>query len=517
MFYEKQKILIKRLCRRVPKLGGHILQMDTGLGKTRTSLEIARRLKRPVLCLVPTNLIDDWITEQAKLGGPEFQVLRNYADRPKLTGNVLASYHCLNFPEFIGAVNERPRTLIVDELANFKNENAARSKLLRKITRSKKHYGIGLTATVIENEITELYNLLRIVAPKFMSPTRWLSDHAVVDSWGTVVEYRNLRKFRKKAMRYLSRLRRDEVNDMPSQTKGRDYIFMLEPPAEFIDEHLRSAGKLLARLGQLRDSMVMAEMAGSEDEEATNLYNATIHKVTSMRRIAKLRAQLCDVSGLGSAKVAFIRKLFVRWSGSDSKFSGFPCLIFCDNVEQAKRLRDEIRGWGFETGLITGATPHKKRKALRDAFNSGTLPVIVSSAAGSRGNNLQSGKSLIHYSIPWTDAVMKQRNRIRRVSSSAKQQKYILLVLKNTVDEYLLSIVRDKAHQASVFDDGSADFVKSRSKSWTAFLTELTKKGDKCGRTTNVSKKEIGARNHGDEGRSRGYTDERFWRRKRKN
>lgn len=516
MFYKKQLMLIKRLCRRVPKLGGHILQMDTGLGKTRTSLEIARRLKRPVVCLVPTGLIDDWIVEQRKLGGADFQVLKNYAMPEALSDHVLASYHCLNFPEFIRAVNSRKRTIIVDELANFKNEKAQRSKQLRKIMRGKVHYGIGLTATVIENAIEELYNLLRIVAPKFMSPTRWLSDYAVVDSWGTVVEYRNLQKFRKKAMRYLSRLRRDEVEDLPSQTKGRDYVFMIEPPAEFVDEHLRSAGKLLSRLGQLRDSMVMAEMAGSEDEEATKLYEATVHRVTSMRRIAKLRAQLCDVSGLGSAKVAFIRKLFQRWTQPDSGFSGFPCLIFCDNVEQAKALRDIIASWGFVAGLITGATPQKKRTALRNAFNAGTLSVIVSSAAGSRGNNLQGGKSLIHYSIPWTDAVMKQRNRIRRASSKAKQQKYILLVLKNTVDEYLLSIVRDKAHQARVFDEGSADFVKSRSKSWTVFLKELMTKGGPNAVTPDAKEKQSAGK-HRNKGCPRGYTDERFWCRKRQN
>lgn len=513
MLYKSQAKILKRLQTRLDKRFGQVVQMDTGLGKTRVGLISADKNDLPVVFVVPSNMIDEWIAERASLGvRSEFQVLRKFDKPVALTNWVLASYNCLTYPAFTKAVGDRPRFIVVDELANFKNETAARTKQLQKLTETNSHRVVGLTATLVENSILELFTQVHIVAPKFMTRQRFINRHVVYNQWGGVDGYCKMNKFKRKAKRYILRLRREEVvHELPSKTVGHDYIYFVDPPVQHLERHKNTAGSLSKSLRRIRDAMAAAEMAGNEDEEAEQQYAATVGRVNSVRRIAALRKQLCDPQGLGRAKVEFIKKLFKHWlaPGKRGAFSGFPCVVFCDDVEAATALRDEIESWGFSVGLVTGATSWKARAELRRQFNAGELPVLVSSAAGSRGNNLQAGASLIHYSIPWNDAQLKQRNRIRRASSTAKEQRYILLVLRGTVDEHLLSIVRDKQHQASVFDAGTVDFVKSRSQTWTEFLQQLLRK-----EKPHVEKARKPARKHRNEGRPGGCSNERYWHRR---
>jgi superfamily II DNA/RNA helicase len=123
-------------------------------------------------------------------------------------------------------------------------------------------------------------------------------------------------------------------------------------------------------------------------------------------------------------------------------------------------------------GLYIGATTRKKRIQIQEDFNAGKIKILIASSAGTRGIDLPNGKSVINYDLPWHEAVMVQRNRITRIVASGEKRIFVL-VLKNSLDAYVYQIVRDKAVQATVLDEGAATMIKSRSQSWSSYLRRL--------------------------------------------
>src|SRR5512146_1185950 len=150
---------------RRPMCGRAILADEVGLGKTIEAGIImkelaARGMARRVLILAPASLVEQW---QAELETKFFEKFDTPVEPEdwRHTTKAIASYQgaVANAPEILQASWD---LVIVDEAHNVKNHTTAVHQLLRQVDRN---FMLLLTATPLQNNLRELYNLVTLLRP----------------------------------------------------------------------------------------------------------------------------------------------------------------------------------------------------------------------------------------------------------------------------------------------------------------------------------------------------------------
>lgn len=105
--------------------------------------------------------------------------------------------------------------------------------------------------------------------------------------------------------------------------------------------------------------------------------------------------------------------LYVDRDGNSQK--GKPSIVFSDSLAGAKLIHEELRRRGLRSALYHGGLTASARDSVRLGFDpKGSGPpkhdVIVSTASGEAGLNLQRGKAIHHYDVPQTMKSHAQRS-----------------------------------------------------------------------------------------------------------
>src|SRR5687768_16200012 len=152
---------------RAPMRGRAILADEVGLGKTIEAGLIlkelsVRGLARRVLIITPASLVGQW---QAELQTKFFENLATPL-KPgdwKRHTKFIVSYDRARVGKHREAIMKQPwDLLIVDEAHKVKNHNSANYKLVHEIDRN---FLLLLTATPLQNNLRELYNLITLLRP----------------------------------------------------------------------------------------------------------------------------------------------------------------------------------------------------------------------------------------------------------------------------------------------------------------------------------------------------------------
>jgi len=99
-----------------------------------------------------------------------------------------------------------------------------------------------------------------------------------------------------------------------------------------------------------------------------------------------------------------------------------PFVVFAISVDTVYEVKRFLENRGVECFLIVGGQdPGERRKAISGFTDADQLGrrVLVSSAAGGEGINLQAARRLVHFDLPWNPMVLEQRiGRVHRVGSA---------------------------------------------------------------------------------------------------
>ncbi len=143
-----------------------------------------------------------------------------------------------------------------------------------------------------------------------------------------------------------------------------------------------------------------------------------------------------------------------------------PFVVFAQSVDTVYEIKRYVEREGILCCLIVGGQDPGERRRMIDQFTSSERlgrRVLVSSAAGGEGINLQISRRLIHFDLPWNPMVLEQRiGRVHRIGTvDTVLVDTILLKDSREADIYvrlmqrLLSIVADltddEALQAQYF------------------------------------------------------------------
>jgi len=475
--------------------GRVLLADEVGLGKTIEACLLLREfllrgLARRVLILVPAPLVSQWREELESKFGLEFAVpdgaeVRNRPDYWQQNDLVLASMSLAKSRSHFDAVTAPVWDLvIVDEAHHCKNRDTLGWKL---VDRLKRRHLFLLTATPVQNNLVELYNLLTLLEPGYLkTEAQFRKDYV---RRGNPFDPRNRERLRSLLGQVMIRNTRSLVNiNLPPRyaqtivvTPGQDEAELYRKldgylRRRYILSHLqnrgsRSAGDPASSSGDggthgpaMFNGNSSDDFPGRVDTEesipsASNdgaplvltrmhlnhlLLAAGSHPTTLLGMLERLAAE--DPQAVPLLEHART----IRRSAKETKLIDLlranpegKTLVFASFLATLRRLGDVLSETGIPFTVFSGdQTAAAKDQAVAEFRN--RVPVMLCSESGGEGRNLQFANTLINFDLPWNPMRIEQRvGRIHRIGQT--REVFIFnLCTAESIEAKILRLLNDK-------------------------------------------------------------------------
>ena len=413
-----------------------ILADDMGLGKTAQALahllleKEAGRLDRPVLVVLPTSLVFNWMNEAARFA-PALSLLALQGGDRKLRFDeiprhdaVLTTYPLL-WRDAAELTRFKYHLLILDEAQTVKNSRSRGAEVVRRIDA---RHRLCLTGTPLENHLGELWSQFDFLLPGFLGGAASFARYwrVPIEKQGDTAR-RNL--LAQRIRPFLLRRRKEEV--APEL-----------PPKTIILRKVELTG------GQ-RDlyEAVRASMDATVREEITHKGFGR-SRIVILDALLKLRQVCCDprlVKAPVARKVKERAKLDLLMTMLPELVDeGRRILVFSQFTGMLALIEQETKRAGIDHVVLTGSTTDREDPVRR--FQFGDVPVfLISLKAGGVGLNLTSADTVIHYDPWWNPAVENQAtDRAHRIGQDKPVFVYKLIVA-GSIEEKILALQERKA------------------------------------------------------------------------
>lgn len=409
--------------------GRAILADEVGLGKTiEAGLIIAelkvRKVIERVLILVPAGLKSQWVQEMADKFG--WQAMGSARDQGWLW--VLSIDTAKRDPLFSQLQYVQWDMVIVDEAHHLKNTRTLNYQLVAGLRAT---HMLLLTATPMENQLTELYSLVNLVKPGLFGPYLRFYRQFILDKRTP----KNARQLRDILSRVMVRNQRHQVGfDFQPRAVTLWPINLSEPERTLynsLTQALRQEyrNRLGANVTILPLITMQRELCSSPHALAPTLLS---QDWLGSRKDDLIRlAESIDMTSKVQAVLDLIRTL----SGQ--------VLIFTEYRRTQMLLVRQLQTQGIEAAAFHGGLRPQERDRLVEWFRSGDR-VLVSTEAGGQGINLQFCHQLVNFDLPWNPMRIEQRiGRVHRLGQEHPVEIYNLFAM-DTVEEDILRLLHEK-------------------------------------------------------------------------
>jgi superfamily II DNA or RNA helicase len=446
--YMYQRETVRRVLRHFK--GRALLADEVGLGKTIEACMVLkeywmRGLVRKALVLTPPSLVSQWKGELSEKFGllPVSPDTAEFRRDPLSFWNegplVVASIAMARLEPHASAIAAVPWDMvIVDEAHCLKNRTSANWQLVDSLH---KKFILMLTATPVENNLVELYNLITLLKPGLLATEAGFRKSYVTPgkprtpknaaNLRTMLGDVMIRNTRAAADVQLPRRIAATVAVAPSETEDRVYDLV----SHFVAERYRAAGGKHAPTLALD---LMQRQAGSSPQAlsrsvARALREETWVKAGDRRELEAILDLACRVEQ--SSKGAQLGRMLSTHPGKAVVFTEF-----LPTLDHLARVCDEH---GISYSLFSGDLSRADKDAsiarCRDHAK-----VRLSTGAGGEGRNLQFADTVVNFDLPWNPMRIEQRvGRVHRIG-----QDHDVFVFnfcqEGTVEEHLLRVLHDK-------------------------------------------------------------------------
>jgi SNF2 family DNA or RNA helicase len=440
--------------------GRGMLCDEVGLGKTIEAglvlkEYLARNVVQQVLVITPAALVEQWREEMAVKFGlgdfvssadTEFRALgvQAWEHFPRL----IASLATARRPEHRTQIAQIPYDLvIVDEAHHLKNRSSTSWKFVNDLQRK---YILLLTATPVENNLDELYNLITLLKPGQLKTPREFRKQFVVR--GDPRLPKNRGQLRELLGDVMVRHTRSQVNMKLPPRQANTIRLSLKPQeailyetvSDYIRAHLRQNGSdsTASSLRQVDrfTLLTLQREVGSSPQAA----EPTLRSLAARARDAAQHNQLTALADESTRVTAWTKAealeklLHSILSSADEKV-----IIFTHFRRTLDLLAKNLRAIGVPLVVYHGEMDTKaKNQAINDFEHH--YQVLLSTEAAGEGRNLQFCRTMINFDIPWNPMRIEQRiGRIHRIGQTREVRIYNLSA-RGTVEDYLLELLDQK-------------------------------------------------------------------------
>lgn len=433
--------------------GRALLCDEVGLGKTveagiATLEYVMRGLARKILILCPPSLVGQWENEMKRKFNQDF--IR--ADDPafKKMGNQ-AWAHCDKVIASLDTAKRKNNSdeisklhydlVIADEAHHLKNR---KTKAWQFVNAINKKYIFLLTATPVQNNLEELYNLITLLKPGQLKTYRYFRKNFVEGKEG--IEAKNVDKLKGLLSEVMIRNKRNNVD--VTFTKRQAYtktVSLLDHERElyddistFIRNKYREEQPVLGRF-QLKS--LQEQMGSTFQSSSRSLDRLAGHDKLppfdrkALQRFSERARELANQEAESSPKM---RQLTTILSDFNDKM-----LVFTKYKATQSFLAQTLKDKGFKVAEFHGGLPRKEKESQVQYFRE-EADVLVSTEVGGEGRNLQFCNGMINFDLPWNPMAIEQRiGRIHRIGQPRDVFVYNL-VAENTLEHYILNMLDRK-------------------------------------------------------------------------
>ena len=424
--------------------GRALLADEVGLGKTIEAglvLKefVLRGMVRSALILVPPALVSQWRDELtfkfdlAPLTTEDAIFQKDAAAGWAADGVLVASLALARSARHRELVATRERDLIiVDEAHHAKSHGTETWKLLDAL---RSRFLLMLTATPVENDLEELYNLVTLLKPGQLG-TRAAFKKAYVARNDPCVP-RNPEALRQLLADVMIRNTRAVVGvSLPPRHAS---TLCLEPTPLEARVHARLTDLLRERFQDVRERLFLGLLLQEACSSLAALRSTLEARGGGLDEA--LRGELAALSDeLPPTGVTTKEERLVRFL----KESKEPALVFSRFRATASRLEQVLEREGVTWAAFHGGMTAAAKDAAVEAVRAGRAQALLATQVGGEGRNLHFLRTLVNVDLPWNPMEIEQRiGRVHRLG----QQREVLIVnlaLKGTVEDRILEVLDQK-------------------------------------------------------------------------
>ena len=442
--------------------GRALLADEVGLGKTIEALLVfkeysQRGMIKSGLILTPTPLVSQWREElQSKfeldIPSTDDADYRAKGDAFWKSPFILASINLAKSKKNFALVTEREYDIvIVDEAHHLKNRNTLNWKLINGL---KKRFLLLLTATPVENNLMDLYNLITLLKPgqlktaaAFKQEFMTRGDPTDPQNRGKLKELlaqvmiRNTRAIAKLdiPLRFAQTIRVDPTPD--ESVFYRRVCALVQQVNETGTGNRLLLKNLLAEAGSSPQavSLTLSRALGKRD--------FLPEQETEMRAISAMSRTMGD-----SSKNKVLLKLIRSTPG---KF-----IVFVKYMGTLESLSDFLARHKIPHALFHGSMNNKQKDEQLGIFRA-EKDILVTTEIGGEGRNLQFCHQMVNYDLPWNPMKIEQRiGRIHRIGQDKEVMIYNLCAA-GSIEDLILEVLDRKINMFELVI-GEIDMILGR-------------------------------------------------------
>jgi SNF2 family DNA or RNA helicase len=425
---------------------GRVLLCDeVGLGKTiEAGMLIKEYLMRGmiknVLILTPAPLVSQWKEEMLSkfhiefltTDDIEFQTTSDDCWRNRfIIASISTAKSSKNMPNVIEQFYD---LVVVDEAHHLRNRKTLSWQLVNQI---KKKFVFLITATPVQNNLIELFNLITLLKPgQFKTEKLFKQEYIQKGNQKTPANKENLRELLRDVMIRNTRSAIDlklpkrfatTIRIEPTAVEREIYITINEylRKSDFkkpiINLFLREAGSsphaLKHTLMNIEKSPCNPPLIKGGEGELKNILDA----IDSIGDTCKGRSLI---------------EILIK--NPDEKK-----IIFTQYIKSMDYITGTLNRQGIPYVTFRGDMPLREKDSSIARFKN-EIPVLVSTESGGEGRNLQFCNTIINFDLPWNPMRIEQRiGRLHRIGQ--KRDVFIFnLSVKDTIEDYIIDILDSK-------------------------------------------------------------------------
>lgn len=420
--------------------GRAILADEVGLGKTIEAGLIlkeymVRGLVRKVLILVPASLVLQWVRELNQKFGIAAVAQKKTYMWTQYDVIVASMDTAKREPHRSIVLDQEYDMLIIDEAHKLKNRKTTNYQFVLNI---RKKYCLLLTATPVQNDMGELYNLITLLKPgQLGGQSRFQADYVAHKRMP-----KNEERLQAELAKVMIRNRRSDggvsftkrhVRNIPLTLSEEEWT-LYRGVTDFVRQRSKDAGCGAGNLLSL--VTLQREVCSSRDAvflTLVNLFKKTPEDSPYRNRIWELVHLIKQITANTKAE-----KTMELISGMGEK-----AIVFTEYRATQEYLLHFFKSRGLSAVPYRGGMNRGKKDWMMDLFR-GRAQVLVATEAGGEGINLQFCRNIINFDLPWNPMRVEQRiGRVHRLGQEQDVHIYNLCTL-GTIEEHLVRLLHEK-------------------------------------------------------------------------
>ncbi|MCR2803764.1 DEAD/DEAH box helicase [Paenibacillus soyae] len=422
------------------EMGGRaILADEVGLGKTiEAGLVLkeymVRGLVRRALILVPASLVLQWVRELNQKFG--------------ISAVAQKKEHTWGYDVVVASIDTAKRDphrervlgtdydlIIIDEAHKLKNKKTTNYQFA---TQLRKKYCLLLTATPIQNDLDELYNLITLLKPGQLGGQSEFAANFVVDKRLP----KNEDQLQEALSTVMIRNRRGDggihftrrfVKNIPLSLSPEEKA-LYDAVTGFVKERYDESGGDMSSMLSL--VTLQREVCSSRDAvflTLVNLFKKTSEDSPIRPKIWELVEKIKGIKANTKAEKAM----------ELVKEMNEKVIIFTEYRATQEYLLQFFRSHDMMAVPYRGGMNRGKKDWMMDLFR-GRAQVLIATEAGGEGINLQFCHHMINFDLPWNPMRVEQRiGRVHRLGQTEDVRIYNLCTL-GTIEEHIVNLLHEK-------------------------------------------------------------------------